>query len=299
MKLFDRTSSSGSLNSGKSFTPSVESDNVKLFSRLTSKRSKKNLESSTDSKQDNKPKVDMETERSSASSESKSTSTTSAVENEKTLQEFLQDTTTGSDSHVIPETPPSSGTEAVFPTVEQENVFEGHRWVAPSRSLQDIMHKKLFTRALAASNKALASTERDGNPSSDPRMKPLKLDFSSTEARSQTSERITSQRRSVRSSIGIGVAPPPRFINPAKIAKSKDEKRGTASYLNQQQLYMLRQQETRVVGKLETKSIPQLQMLQHKALTSHASNRIKNLIQKTLFEKHMAEMKDWESQVDV
>ncbi|KAG9599447.1 hypothetical protein KCU77_g3750, partial [Aureobasidium melanogenum] len=191
----------------------------------------------------------------------------------------------GSDSHVIPETPPSSGKEAALPTVEQENVFGGDRWVAPSRSLADIMHKTLFKGALAASNKALASTERDGNPS-DPRIKPLKLDLSSTEA-------------SVRSSIGIGVAPPPRFINPAKIAKYKDEKRGTASYLNQQQLYMLRQQETRVVRKLETKLIPQLQMLQHKALTSHASNKIKNLIQKTLFEKHMAEMKDWESQVDV
>ncbi|KAG9559950.1 hypothetical protein KCU71_g6917, partial [Aureobasidium melanogenum] len=87
----------------------------------------------------------------------------------------------GSNSHVIPETPPSSGKEAAFPTVEQENVFGGDRWVAPSRSLEDIMHKTLFTGALAASNKALASTERDGNPS-DPRMKPLKLDLSSTEA---------------------------------------------------------------------------------------------------------------------
>lgn len=130
-------------------------------------------------------------------------------------------------------------------------------------------------------------------------MEPLELDSSSTEASSQTSERITSQRRSARSSTGIGVAHPPRFINPAKITKSKDEERGTASYLNQQQLYMLRQQETRVVRKLESKSIPQLQMLQHKALTSHASNKIKNLIQNALFEKHMGEMKEWESQVDV
>ncbi|KAH0363478.1 hypothetical protein KCU65_g7424, partial [Aureobasidium melanogenum] len=133
----------------------------------------------------------------------------------------------------------------------------------------------------------------------DPRMEPLRLGSSSTETRSQTGLPITSQRRSVRSSIGIGAAPPPRFVNPAKITKSKDEERGTASYLNQQQLYMLRQQETRVIRKLETKSIPQLQMLQHKALTTHASNKIKNLIQRILFEKHMAEMKEWEGQVDV
>jgi hypothetical protein len=61
---------------------------------------------------------------------------------------------------------------------------------------------------------------------------------------------------------------------------------------------MLHQQETRVVRKLESKSIPQLQLLQHKALTSRASNKIKNLIQNALFEKHMAEMKEWEGQVD-
>ncbi|KAG9527123.1 hypothetical protein KCV07_g146, partial [Aureobasidium melanogenum] len=197
----------------------------------------------------------------------------------------------GGGSHVIPETPPSSDTEAVSSIVEQENVLEGDRWVTPSRSLADAMHEKLLSGALAASNKALASIERDRNPS-DSRMEPLELDSSSTEARSQTSERITSQRRSARSSTGIGVAPPPRFINPAKITKSKDEERGTASYLNQQQLYMLRQQETRVVRKLESKSIPQLQMLQHKALTSRASNKIKNLIQNALFEKHMGEMKE-------
>ncbi|KAH0385876.1 hypothetical protein KCU92_g3106, partial [Aureobasidium melanogenum] len=137
----------------------------------------------------------------------------------------------GGGSHVIPETPPSSDTAAVSSIVEQENVLEGDRWVAPSRSLADAMHKKLLSGALAASNKALASIERDCNPSYS-RMEPLKLDSSSTEARSQTSERITSQRRNARSSTGIGVAPPPRFNNPAKITKSKDEERGTASYLN-------------------------------------------------------------------
>lgn len=130
-------------------------------------------------------------------------------------------------------------------------------------------------------------------------MEPLRLDSGSTKVRSQTGKPITSHRPSVRSLIGIGAAPPPRFNNPAKIKKSKDEERGTASYLNQQQLYILRQQETRVVRKLETKSIPQLQMLQHKARTIHASNKIKNLIQNALFEKHMAEMKEWEGKVDV
>ncbi|KAG9690336.1 hypothetical protein KCU95_g9687, partial [Aureobasidium melanogenum] len=191
----------------------------------------------------------------------------------------------GSGSYVIPETPPSSDTETVPLIVEQDNsktdVLEVGPWTAASHSPQNTMH---------ASFRA---------PSSDPRMEPLRLDSSSTEVRSQTGKPITSHRPSVRCSIGKGAAPPPRFNNPEKIAKSKVKERGTASYLNQQQLYMPCQQENRVVRKLETKSIPQLQLLQHKAQTIHASNKIKNLIQNALFEKHMAEMKEGEGKVDV
>lgn len=62
---------------------------------------------------------------------------------------------------------------------------------------------------------------------------------------------------------------------------------------------MLRRKKTQLINKLETKTIPQLQMLQHKASTSHASNKIKNIIQNALFKKHMAEMKEWESQLDI
>lgn len=84
----------------------------------------------------------------------------------------------------------------------------------------------------------------------------------------------------------MSAAPPPRFINPAKIMKLIKEERCLESYLNQQQLYKLRQKETQVVRKLESKSILELQTLQHKAWTIHASNKMRNLIQDALPEAY-------------
>jgi len=133
---------------------------------------------------------------------------------------------------------------------------------------------------------------------SDPFIEPLALGFSSIEANPELEEQTKSQNHMARPSTARDIAPVPRFTNPAKITKLNDENRYIASYLNQHQLYMLRQRETRFIKKLEAKSIQELQILQHKARTCHASNKIKNLIQNALFEKHMAKMKEWESQLD-
>lgn len=127
-------------------------------------------------------------------------------------------------------------------------------------------------------------------------MQPLTLCSSSTEHISPIGERANFSGHTARPLTSKSVAPPPRFINPAKVNK---EERCFGSYLNQQQLYKLRQKETQVVRKLQSKSILELQTLQHKALTVRASNKMKNLIQDALFQKHMAEMEEWESQLDV
>ncbi|KAG9662433.1 hypothetical protein KCU95_g8781, partial [Aureobasidium melanogenum] len=206
----------------------------------------------------------------------------------------------GSGSHVIPETL-SSDTEAVSSIVEQDNsatdVLEVEQRNAMSHSSKESMHADFVPDLFAASVKTLASLEKQ-RALSDPFIEPITLCSSSIEPSPQLEEQINSQNHMARPSPGKDDASSPRFINPAKVIKSNNGKRYIGSYLNQHQLYMLHQQETRVVRKLETKSIPQLQMLQHKALTIHASNKIKNLIQDALFKKHMAEMKEWESQLD-
>ncbi|CAD0082400.1 unnamed protein product [Aureobasidium vineae] len=122
----------------------------------------------------------------------------------------------------------------------------------------------------------------------------------STEVLSPIIEQKKSHSRKIDSPFGKSATSQssPRFINPAKITKPRNEDRCIGSYLNQQQLYILRQREHQITGKLEKKSISQLQMLQHKASRSDASNKIKNLIQEALFKKHMSEMKEWENQLD-
>ncbi|KAG9563667.1 hypothetical protein KCU71_g5032, partial [Aureobasidium melanogenum] len=205
-------------------------------------------------------------------------------------------------SHVTPETPDSRDMESASSIAELESpvtdVFDEDQRFFPSPSLLDDIDEESLADSFAASDKTLASQERKRDQRIGRRKEPLTLCSGSTEERSPTSERIISRRRTVRSSIGISAIPPPRFVNPMKITKPKNEERCIASYLNQHQLYILRQKETRIVSKLEIKSIPELQILQHKAWTCHASNKIKNLIQTALFEKHMAEMEEWESLLD-
>ncbi|CAD0085625.1 unnamed protein product [Aureobasidium mustum] len=187
--------------------------------------------------------------------------------------------------------------------LEQDNsaryTTESEPRLIPSHSLDDNMHANLAPDLIDASNKTLSSLEKGWEPSSDKHVNPLRLGSSSPEAGSENEERIIYQNHMARPSTGKDAAPPPRFINPAKVTKLTNEERCIGSYLNQHQLYMLRRKETQLIRKLETKTISQLQMLQHKASTCHASNKIKNLIQNTLFEKHLAEMKEWESQLDV